>query len=353
MNCRITLASAGLLAALVLSSSGSKAQDVHFTQFDATPLILNPALTGAFNGEVRASVIYRDQWRSALGNAAFKTFAASVDMPIIRDISVDDYLAAGIQLYNDRAGDGNLSNTTALASVAYHKFLGTSGKSALSVGLQGGYSAKNLDISRLYFGDDYLEGYWNQGYSNEFSWLGRQSSSFIANAGVAFSQAIGERSSFVIGGGVNNVNQPFVSFDKREDSDRAESGLRMRYTGQLGAVIGLSDAFSIRPAVLYQSQAKASEIIGGAELNYKMGDSPELPDAPGVFAGGWYRHNDAIMITAGVEFKGFRIGVAYDLNTSGYSAATNGNGGFEIMIRYIAPSPISFARELLYPCGRF
>src|SRR5690606_25600623 len=153
MNCRITLASAGLLVALILNSKSSQAQDVHFTQFDATPMLLNPALTGAFNGEVRASVIYRDQWRSALGNAAFKTYAAAVDMPIIRDISVDDYLAAGIQVYNDRAGDGNLNNLTALASVAYHKFLGTSGRSALSVGLQGGFSNKNLDLSRLYFGD--------------------------------------------------------------------------------------------------------------------------------------------------------------------------------------------------------
>lgn len=353
MNCRITLAGAGLLAALLLNSESSKAQDVHFTQFDATPMILNPALTGAFNGEVRASVIYRDQWRSALGNAAFKTYAAAVDMPVIRDISVDDYLAAGVQLYNDRAGDGNLNNLTAMASVAYHKFLGTSGKSALSVGLQGGYTTRNLDISRLYFGDDYLEGQWNQGYSNEFNWLGRGSNSFLVNAGVAFSQAIGDKSSFVIGGGVNNVNQPFVSFDKRENDKRAGSGLYMRYTGQLGAVLGLSDAFSIRPAAIFQSQANAMEIIGGAELNYRMGESPELPDAPAVFAGGWYRHGDAIMITAGVEFKGFRIGVAYDMNTSGLNPATNGNGGFELMIRYIAPSPLSFARELLYPCGRF
>src|SRR5690606_32512421 len=122
------------------------------------------------------------------------------------------------------------------------------------------------------------------------------------------------------------VNQPMVSFDKR--SERAESGLHMRYTGQLGAVIGLSDAFSIRPAAIFQSQANAMEIIGGAELNYRMGESPELPDAPGIFAGGWYRHQDAIMITAGVEFKGFRIGVAYDINTSGLTAGTNGNGGF-------------------------
>jgi hypothetical protein len=62
---------------------------------------------------------------------------------------------------------------------------------------------------------------------------------------------------------------------------------------------------------------------------------------------------DAVMVTAGLEFKGFRVGVGYDYNVSDLKNASNGNGGFEISIRYIAPSPIDFARKLLYPCGRF
>src|SRR5690606_37954830 len=143
MKCRITLASVSFIAACMLGSANTQAQDVHFTQFDASPMILNPANTGAFNGEWRASAVYRDQWRSVTGAAAFKTIAASFDMPIARDISVDDYLAGGIQLYNDRAGDGNLSNMSVLLSVAYHKFLGNDGRSALTVGLQGGYAQKN------------------------------------------------------------------------------------------------------------------------------------------------------------------------------------------------------------------
>src|SRR5690554_5390746 len=124
MKSRITLATLGCFAALMFHSGNLKAQDVHFTQFDASPLLLNPANTGAFNGDFRVSAVYRDQWRSAMGAAAFKTYGVSFDMPIIRDISIDDYLAGGVQLYNDRAGDGNLSNFTALLSVAYHKFLG-------------------------------------------------------------------------------------------------------------------------------------------------------------------------------------------------------------------------------------
>lgn len=351
MKCRITFAGAGLIAAMLLKIGSAQAQDVHFTQFDASPLTLNPANTGAFNGEWRASAIYRDQWRSISGNAAFKTYAASFDMPIIRDISVDDYLAAGVQLYNDRAGDGNLNNFSAMLSVAYHKFLGQDARKVLTVGLQGGYTQKSIDLSKLYFGDEFSEGQLNPGTSAEREWLRRNASNYIINAGLSYAQAVTEKFGFTIGAGVNNINQPLESFDSRKASEQL--GLGMRYTGQVGAIIGVGDRFTLKPAVLVQSQATAMELVGGNEFHYKLGDDYELPTAPAIFAGVWYRHEDAIMVTAGVEFKGFRVGVGYDYNTSDLKNASDGNGGFEISLRYIAPSPIDFARKLLYPCGRF
>ncbi|MNL21104.1 hypothetical protein D3C87_1423790 [compost metagenome] len=155
----------------------------------------------------------------------------------------------------------------------------------------------------------------------------------------------------MLGVGANNLTQPLESFQKQQSTK--DVGLGIRYTAQAGAIIGVSDRFSIRPAVLFQSQNAASEIVAGSEFHYKLGDDYTYPTAPAIYAGGWYRHQDAAMVTVGVEFKGFRIGAGYDFNTSDLKNATNGNGGFEVMVRYIAPSPIEFAHKLLYPCGRF
>lgn len=351
MNCRKTIASALLIASSILSGTDSTAQDVHFTQFNATPMIINPAFTGAFQGEYRVSAIYRDQWRSALGPEAFKTFAVSFDMPIIRDISIDDYLAIGGQIYNDRAGAGNLNNFSAMASVAYHKFFGESGKAALTVGLQGGYASKNIDISKLYFAGDFREGQFMRGLDQAYSNLNTNTGAAIVNAGLAFSHAPSEKFSYVIGGGANNLTQPMESFQKRKATK--DVGLGVRYTAQLGAVIGMGERMNLRPAFLFQSQASAKELIGGAELLYKLGDDYTVPTAPAIFVGGWYRHQDAAMVTAGIEFNGFRIGAGYDFNTSNLKQGTNGYGGFEVMLQYIAPSPIDFGRKLLYPCSRF
>jgi len=345
------LTAAGLTALVAFTGAKAFAQDIHFTQFTAAPLTVNPAFTGAFNGTVRAAAIYRDQWRSV--TVPFKTYAVSVDAPIIRDLSVDDYLAAGLQFYNDKAGDGNLSNTSILGSVAYHKFLGGGSKDpdkTLSVGFQGGYTSKSVDISKLYFGDEFINGYFQQGVSQEYPYLNNKVHYWTVNAGIAWSQRTGDNFAYTLGLGANNINQPQESLQKKKNS---EVGLGMRYTGQLGAIINFSDRFSFRPGVLYQSQATANEIVAGTELNYAVG-SPEFRDvATSVFAGVYYRTSDAIMATVGLEWQGLRFGVSYDYNTSSLKDASNGNGGFEISIRYIAPNPLDFARKLVYPCSRF
>ena len=65
---------------------------------------------------------------------------------MFRDVAIADYLGGGLAIYNDRSGDGNLANLTALASLAYHKFLGANENVSLSVGLQGGYTQKSIDL---------------------------------------------------------------------------------------------------------------------------------------------------------------------------------------------------------------
>jgi type IX secretion system PorP/SprF family membrane protein len=338
-----------LTAALAISASCAIAQDVHFTQFNATPLLLNPAFTGAFDGPLRASAIYRDQWRSVLGQAAYRTIAVSADATIIPEISGDDFLAGGIQLYNDIAGDGNLSNFSGLLSLAYHKSLGLENDKTLTVGLQGGYTSKSIDLSRLYYGDQFKNGGFTGPSNTQLN--GSPVRYATVNAGIAFSQRINDNVSYTLGVAGNNLNQPQESINKTKNSD---VGLGMRMSAQAGAIIYTGERLSLRPAVLYQTQSASTEIIVGNEFNYIVGNDPEVKAlAPSVFLGGWYRNSDAIMVTAGVQFQGFRVGVAYDYNTSSLNTVSNGKGGFEIALGFVGLNPIRAARSMAYPCSRF
>ncbi|RYD57416.1 MAG: type IX secretion system membrane protein PorP/SprF [Sphingobacteriales bacterium] len=343
-----TIGRASLIAAFAFCVQTSFAQDVHFTQFNAAPLTINPAFTGNFSGQWRASGIYRDQWR---GVGGFQTYAMSFDAPIVNDLSHDDYLAAGVQLYNDRAGDANLSNISALASIAYHKFLGGGSEDpnkALSVGFQGGYTQKSIDLTKLYFQDEFNNQDFQQGTSGEYPNLNNKVNYFTVNAGISWAHSVGSRFSYVLGVGANNLNQPQESFKRKRNAD---AGLGMRYTGQVGAKAFLSDRFSLRPAVLYQQQASATEIVAGNEFHYILGNPEYSSFTSAVFVGGWVRPGDAFMATAGLEFKGFRIGFSYDRVSSDLKNATS--GGFEIALTYLAPDPLDFARRLVYPCSRF
>ena len=108
----------------------------------------------------------------------------------------------------------------------------------------------------------------------------------------------------------------------------------------------MSEKFSIRPAFLYQTQSTANEFVGGSEFNMIVGNPEIRSFATNVFLGAWYRTGDAAMITGGIEFKGVKVGVSYDYNMSELKTASNGNGAFEISLRYIAPNPLNFARKL-------
>jgi type IX secretion system PorP/SprF family membrane protein len=343
------LARVGLVAALALGlQMPAQAQDIHFTQFNAAPMVVNPAFTGAFSGQWRAAGIYRNQWQSV--TVPFVTYAVSFDAPILHDLTVDDYLAAGVQLYNDRAGDGNLSNFSGLVSVAYHKFLGANVDKALTVGLQGGYTQKSVDLSKLYFGDEFVNGIFQQGTSQEYPYLNNKVNYFTINAGVSWSHSASENFGYTLGLSAMNLNQPQESLQKKKNS---EVGLGIRYAAQAGAIAYVGEKFSLRPGLLYQTQSTANELVVGNEFHLIVGDPEVRTVATGVFLGAWYRTGDAMMINAGLEYKGLRFGVSYDYNVSSLKDASKGNGGFEISLRYIAPSPIDFARKLIYPCSRF
>ena len=62
---------------LICVANVLKSQDIHFSQIQESPLWLNPANAGFFNGYVRSIANYRNQWAS-MGNA-FQTMAVSID----------------------------------------------------------------------------------------------------------------------------------------------------------------------------------------------------------------------------------------------------------------------------------
>jgi Bacteroidetes-specific putative membrane protein len=132
------------------------AQDKHFTQFYASPLTLNPALTGAMEGSYRVTANYRDQWRKVLDNP-IRTFSAAADLRFDANKrkNSEDAIGLGIMFFNDKVSVVDFSTTQIAVSLAYHKALGIEQTQFLTVGVQGGLSQRNLTYGSLNFHDSF------------------------------------------------------------------------------------------------------------------------------------------------------------------------------------------------------
>src|SRR5215213_931592 len=111
---------------ILIATLFGKAQDPNFSQFFVSPLTLNPALTGKFDGVIRVAGNYRNQWPTI--NNAFTTYTASIDGSILKNrIPENDQFGMGVMAFSDKSGNGVLQNNYLALSTAYHKSLDEDG----------------------------------------------------------------------------------------------------------------------------------------------------------------------------------------------------------------------------------
>ncbi len=302
-----------------------KAQDPHFSQFFASPLTLNPAFTGKFDGQWRVAANHRDQWPSI--PKAYVTTSASVDFPIMKaKIPDGDIFGVGISGVSDASANSALKLNYGSISLSYHKALDEEGYHTIGAGFQGTYSSMVLDISKLTF-EDMLRQNGFTGTSDEVLNNGNNQSYVDLNAGLLYSGSSNGINNFYLGASMYHINRPKVSFiDKNWH-------LNGRISIHGGGSFPVSDIVAVNTSIIHQIQNKASETILGAALS--LNANPGEINPTNVYIGSWYRFNDAIIPYLGLEFSGLRIGVSYDVNTSSLKAATGSRGGSEISIIYI------------------
>jgi type IX secretion system PorP/SprF family membrane protein len=322
---------------LLLFSFSGAAQDVHFSQFLQTPQLINPGATGIFSGKVRGLLNYRTQW-GALGDA-YKTYAASVDFPLMKRNGNQAYFGLGANFYKDVAGSSDFGNF--IGSVSASGILPVAKNHTFSVGLQAGFGQYSANLSKLTWGSQFNGSEFDvELNSNEL--LTNQSSKYLdLGAGIYYkfstvnAQFLGsEISSFNIGIAGYHLNTPTQSF-----LSDTESELPMKFVAQTSGTFDIpSSKIALQPSMFYAFQGPFSEFTPGILFKYKLGASTKysgLFQESAIYFGAHYRIKDAIIPQLYIEFTDYMIGISYDYNNSDLSSATGGNGGFEISIRYI------------------
>ena len=317
------------------------AQDPNFSQFFASPLTLNPALTGKFDGVYRVAGNYRNQWPTI--NNAFTTYTASFDMGIMKNrIPEYDQFGIGVLGFADDAGNGVLKNNALAVSLAYHKSLDENGYNQLGIGFQGAYVGKRLDVTKVTF-EDQLTPTGFTGATNEiFSGQKVSVSYFDMNAGLLYNGSTNGSNSFYAGASMYHINRPKESFQGDEFFD-----LSTRLTIQAGGKIPVGQYNFLHFSANHSRQANATNtVIGGA---YALNVNQDENNPTNVYIGSWYRFGDAIIPYVGLEFGEFHIGATYDVNISSLKPGSNMRGGAEISLIYIKKPVDPNAKKLNCP----
>ncbi|MBN2213445.1 MAG: PorP/SprF family type IX secretion system membrane protein [Bacteroidales bacterium] len=318
-----------------ISFSAGLSQDIHFTLFNNSPLYINPANTGNFDGNWRITGNYRDQWRAI--SEPFTTASVGFDMHFyIYNQKID----GGICIINDNSGAIGLTANKFYLSLAYEKSLN---KNLFRFGLQAGYAFLSFGGGDVTYPSDwnFNTGTFDNGNPSE------KSSYPDINIGVIWKSAV-KIFEPQVGISLSHINFPSESF-----FDAGER-LPVRYHFHGSTIIRFSEKVYFHPAFIYMNRKAASEMVMGTNIGFRLFEKrsalKEL--AAGLyFRDEFFKNTDALSIAGGVTIGRIDILLCYDYNISGLKAATGNRGAFELSFAYRSISTVLNSYSI--PCERF
>jgi type IX secretion system PorP/SprF family membrane protein len=337
-----------LAAALFILAPCAKAQDPGFSQFFASPMTLNPALTGKFSGVLRVAGNYRNQWPAI--NNAFITNTISIDAPIlVKRLPENDTWGIGLMAMTDKTASGILNDNYFAVSTAYHLALDPDGYHSIGVGFQGTYGNQSLDGTRLTFEDGLqLDGTWLRSPSEAINSEFVSVHYFDMGLGALYNASTNGNNNYYFGFSAYHLNHPKVSF-LGVDTINVPTRLTL-HGGGFFPIPGSPSTVYV--SGLVNDQAGAREyVLGGA---WQIAASTDETNPVNFYAGMWGRFTnnttDALIPYVGLDYSNFSLGVTYDVNISSLQTASQNRGGIEVSLIYIQKASNG---HHFVPCPRF
>lgn len=313
-----------LIIGFVLPARYALAQDHQYSQFFNSPVYLNPALNGQFEGDLRMNLIYRSQWTSLQNNPTYVT--ASIDYKIPR-------YSGGFGLMLTRGTEGAAYLTKTNVSGIYSYSVG-SDDFILSFGLQAGVTNRNINWNNLVFSDQIDPRLGFDPSLITTAEIPAYNNKFYFDSGAGVNLVVGD---FMLGSAVQHLNRPNESFTN------ARAMLPMRLAAHASYIFDLDkyenlyddEKSFVIPSVVAYKQGNVQSVSGGIQYKHRS-----------INAGLWYRSNGgdgpgAIVVSLIFDLfinreggEKLRFGISHDapaskLNYSNTSGTTEGSIGYE------------------------
>jgi type IX secretion system PorP/SprF family membrane protein len=303
------------------------AQDIHFTQFQYVPLAVNPAQTGLFEGTFRVSALYRSQWFGS-GNGTIKngyqTPVLHVDVPI-KGFRRQDWIGIGVNVFQDKTGTANLTNSLGGINAAYHIGFDKKGTTVLSLGGQYGVISRRVDVDKLRFADGIVRNATSADVQN-IDAASKTYSDFSFGANLRNVFDVKKKNTLNVGMSIEHLISPKYNLVKTTIS---KLPTRFNLYGMVD--VAMTKQLSLHPAFIFRTSGGQSETMAQAMVGLKLDPKKDLV----IKAGLGYRLGDAAQFLLGAQAGDWRVGASYDFTLSDLRSNSSIKDGFELGVGYV------------------
>lgn len=324
-----------IFCVLAFSQTGFS-QDIHFTQANQTPMLINPAATGVFNGWERVSFNHKNQWINSGTN--FFTTSIAADLNLFKPRRGNAaHMGLGLQFYNDIGGDSKFGTRQVLLSIS--GIVPIDDHQQISGGLQMGIGQKFGDFSSLQFANQFDGETFNttipSGELNNlttFMYADLSAGIFYryGNHKIGFSRD--DALDFRIGFAYFHANKPELKY--RLGSEEQLYGKIVIHTSFIKDFSG--SKYGVEAFFNQFSQGPHNETLFGAQLRYRLKSGGKITglNRDTYLSGGLtVRYKDAISPTINFQMASFNFGMSYDITISDFGQYYRG-GGLEFSLKY-------------------
>lgn len=316
-----------VIALTVCTSISSLGQDLHLSMSDESSVLLNPALTGVYEGSYRFHLQHRSQWGAFLTKPyRVENFSAERNM---------NPYGAGITILNNRAGEGGFNRFSLYASGSYEVTIDPNKYHHLLCGVHLGLVQNSVNFSTLTFDSQYsTSGGFDPTINSNESFSKTSATAADVNFGIFyfaqkkmnyFNHIVYRTSTYNPYGGITiyHLTAPKMVFGEFKDR------LNRRWLLYGGCRYKVNSNIAVDPNILWENQARVNDFSFGSNVFYYY----EPYKVFGVL-GLNYRVKDAVILKFGAIYKQYAVKFSYDFNTSKVRTFSHGRGGFEISITY-------------------
>lgn len=322
-----------------------QAQDFSFSQFYEKPALRNPALTGLFNGDIRVSTAYRDQWASV--TVPFRTSALSVEHKWKLN-DQNDFVTIGFQSSVDGAGDIRLKRTQLQPFFNFSKSLSEERDEYISLAFMGGLVNSQFDATQLKLGDQFRNGSYSASNPTQQVITATGYKLYDASVGLSYVNELSNGTKFYFGAAMYHFNKPIIQTVTGNQHHQLEA----RHTANLGIHYPINEYQRMYLFADYLSQGGSKQILGGMMYGFDLNEAYEgLPYS--FYLGVFLRANDAMIPMIKLNLNQISFGLSYDVNISSLKTASNLRGGMEFTLVYTSFLKINNPSLDMVRCFRF